>query len=64
MNCFALNPLPPKCHMVFFHEQIKLRVAPNCLFPFLCTGIIFFQLEKETLMRVVLLLKVHKIVAF
>ena len=29
MNCFPLNPLPPKHQMNFFHEQIRLRVAPH-----------------------------------
>ena len=31
MNCFALNPLPPKLDMTFLGEQIELRVATNSL---------------------------------
>ena len=33
MNCFAPNPLPPKHHMKFFCEQIKLRVPPCLIDP-------------------------------
>ena len=33
MNCFALNPLPPKYHVKFFREQIELRVAPCLIDP-------------------------------
>ena len=33
MNCFAPNSLPPKYHMEFFCEQIKLQVAPSLLDP-------------------------------
>ena len=29
MNCFALKPRHPKCHMTLFREQIELRVVPK-----------------------------------